>query len=194
MSTGSATENGSLQAKAFDLSSTGQPMKQRGFFVAQRVLRVLAIAFSVVAISVMVTAKETTYLFTIRIEGRYSFTASYRFLLAVDAILCGFSVLSMIFVWFQSHQEFNSRTYFFLLLHDMVMMLLMMSGCAAATATGYVARYGEPKLYWMAVCNAAHKLCNTLTFSLVFSYLIFFCYLALNVMGAYKLMSPPTKE
>lgn len=68
-----------------------------------------------------------------------------------------------------------------------VMLVLMISGCAAATAVGYVSRYGEAAVGWLAVCNLVSKFCNKGLISVVLSYLAFFCYLALNSMSAYKL-------
>lgn len=70
----------------------------------------------------------------------------------------------------------------FSVLYLQVIMVLAISGCAAATAVGYISRYGEEKMGWFAVCNRVGKFCTQMTLSLVLSYLAFFSYFALAVI------------
>lgn len=76
------------------------------------------------------------------------------------------------------------------------MTVVMISGCAAATAIGYVGKYGEEHVGWVAICDRVPKFCKTNTVSICLSYLAFFTYLVLTILMAYKLMmssSPPNK-
>jgi uncharacterized protein (TIGR01569 family) len=73
------------------------------------------------------------------------------------------------------------------------MTLLLISGCAAATAVGYLSQYGQPETYWSPICDIVKKFCHQMLISTVLSYLAFFCYLALNILAAYKLMSHATE-
>lgn len=74
------------------------------------------------------------------------------------------------------------------------MMVLIISGCAAATAIGYVGRYGEKKMTWQPTCGYVSKYCNRMSISLAFSYLAFFAYLLLTFTSALTLMSRPTTQ
>lgn len=74
------------------------------------------------------------------------------------------------------------------------MMVLIISGCAAATAIGYVGRYGEKKMTWQPTCGYVSKYCNRMSISLAFSYLAFFAYLLLTFTSALTLMSHPTTQ
>ncbi|XWS43964.1 hypothetical protein CRYUN_Cryun15aG0004100 [Craigia yunnanensis] len=67
-------------------------------------------------------------------------------------------------------------------------MLLAISGCAAASAVGYISRYGEEKMGWMAICNRVGMFCNQMMISMVLSYLAFFSYFAFAVMSSNKAM------
>ncbi|KAK4757125.1 hypothetical protein SAY87_007252 [Trapa incisa] len=160
---------------------------QRSFFVAQSALRALAAASTLVALSVMVTSKETVTVFGIRVEARYNYSSAFRFLLGVDSVACGFSLLSLMFICHLSRFQPNFRSYFFLFLHDLVIMVLMISGCSAASAIGYVGRYGEERTGWLAVCDQVAKFCNRTLASIILSYLAFFCYFALSIISAHKL-------
>lgn len=74
-----------------------------------------------------------------------------------------------------------------------VIVVLMISGCAAATAIGYVGKYGEEKMGWIALCDHVSKFCNRTLVSLLLSYVAFFCYMGLTIMTACKLTSPAHK-
>lgn len=67
-------------------------------------------------------------------------------------------------------------------------MVLAISGCAAATAVGYVSKYGEEKMGWLPICNRVGKFCSQMTISLVLSYLAFFCYVALAVLSSKQII------
>ncbi|KAE8694420.1 CASP-like protein 1F3 [Hibiscus syriacus] len=175
-----------LQAKcmAFPLSKSSK----RNSFIAQITLRVFAAAFTLAAICVMTTSSQSILLLGFNINAHYSDSSALRFLLVTDSIVCAFSVLSVLFVYGLSRLGSDVKYQFCVFLHDMVIMGLAISGCAAATAVGYISRYGEDKMGWMAVCNHVGKLCNRMMISMVFSYLAFFSYFALSLMSGNKLM------
>ncbi|KAJ6691248.1 CASP-LIKE PROTEIN 1F2 [Salix koriyanagi] len=190
--TENTTEKGFLKAKSQQgMSTPSQP--QRMFFMAQITLRILAIVFTVAAIPIMVTAKEPLSFIGLSIEPSYSQSSAMKFLLGADAIVCAFSVLSLLFVWTLSRSASPTTNYFFLILHDMVMMVLMISGCSAGTAVGYLSKYGQRESFWNPFCNYVTKFCHQMLISTVLSYLAFFCYLALNILTAYKLTPRATE-
>lgn len=161
---------------------------KRSFFMAQIILRVFAAAFTLVAICVMVTGSQSIVLFGLTMKARYSYSSSMRFLLVSDSIVCAFSALSVIFLYHLSRSGSGVKNYFYLVLHDMVIMVLAISGCAAATAVGYVSKYGEEKMGWLPICNRVGKFCSQMTISLVLSYLAFFCYVALAVLSSKQII------
>ncbi|KAK8710322.1 hypothetical protein V6N13_145652 [Hibiscus sabdariffa] len=175
-----------LQAKSMGFPA---PKSSKGSsFMAQIVLRVFAAAFSLAAICVMTTSSQSIILLGFNINAHYSDSSAMRFLLVTDTIVCGFSVLSVLFVYCLSWSGSDLKYQFCLFLHDMVIMGLAVSGCAAATAVGYIGRYGEEKMGWMAVCSHVGKLCNQMMISMVFSYLASVSYFALSVMSGHKVM------
>ncbi|KAM7509307.1 hypothetical protein LguiA_019760 [Lonicera macranthoides] len=80
----------------------------------------------------------------------------------------------------------------FLVGANAAMTALMISGCAAATAIGYVGRYGQNKSGWLPICARTPNFCLRMTLALAFSYLSFFSLLALTLVSAYKLKSLAT--
>ncbi|XP_031252185.1 CASP-like protein 1F2 [Pistacia vera] len=167
---------------------------RRSFFMAQVMLRILAIAFTLAAISVMLTSTESVMLFGIKLVATYSDSSAMRFFLGANITACIFSFLSLIFVCVISRSESQLNKCFYLFLHDMVIMVLLISGCAAASAIGYLSKYGEEKIGWTAVCDSVSKFCNRVMISLVLSYLGFFSYMALAIMAAKKFMSTASER
>ncbi|KAJ9132866.1 hypothetical protein P3X46_033692 [Hevea brasiliensis] len=157
---------------SFEVKSLGfsypSRVPHRSFFMTQVMFRVLAIAFTVALISVMVTSDQNVLVFGIMTVARliykyrmiFDFGFScvfFRFLLGADAVVCGLSVLSLIIFCILSRSE-----------HMRVMMVLLISGCSAATAIGYVGHYGANGMTWIAVCDYVGKFCNHVLASLVF--------------------------
>ncbi|XP_008231051.1 PREDICTED: CASP-like protein 1F2 [Prunus mume] len=185
-------------------SSSGLPMssprqQSKSLLVAQATLRISAIVFTLIAISVIVTNTQSVIVFGFKFEAHYTYSTAFRFLVGANAVVCAFSALSLIFLsLFLSRsvpqQQRQFKNYFFLLVHDVVMMVLIISGCAAATAIGYVGRYGEKKMTWQPTCGYVSKYCDRMSISLAFSYLAFFAYLLLTFTSALTLMSRPTTQ
>ncbi|KAI6700879.1 hypothetical protein NL676_015203 [Syzygium grande] len=184
---------------AKEQNSSSSPVKflavssksRRRFLIAQAALRVLAFAAASTALAVMITSDESIVLFGIKFRAYYSYASAFRFLLGADAVVCGFSLLSLVLLRLVSRSGSNPRNYIFLFLHDLAITVLMISACAAGTAIGYVGRHGEEKMGWVGLCNRVTKFCNQVMVSVVFSYLAFFCYLALTITSANKLSSHP---
>lgn len=64
--------------------------------------------------------------------------------------------------------------------------MLTTAGCAAATAVGYVGKYGNSHAGWMAVCGYFPKFCNKATAALSISYFALALYFILTVISANK--------
>ncbi|KDO46460.1 hypothetical protein CISIN_1g030053mg [Citrus sinensis] len=181
-----------VETAAAKYSSSSWPWSNKRFFVAQITLRILATAFSLAAVSLMITGTQTVLVFLVQMKVTYSSSSAWRFLFGANIVTCILSVLSLIFVCLISLSASHMK-YFLLFLHDMVTMVLLISGCAAASAIGYVGKYGELKMGWGPVCGFAPKFCNRSTISLVLSYLAFLCYMGLTILSAHKLLSRATE-
>ncbi|KAK4754841.1 hypothetical protein SAY87_008598 [Trapa incisa] len=164
-----------------------QSQLSRSFFLAQSTLRALAAACTLAALCIMVTSEESVLVFGIHVVARYNYTSACRYLMGVNSVVFGFSLLSLAFLCCLKWSKSNSRHYFVLFLHDLVITALMISGCSAASAIGYVGRYGEEKIGWFSVCQHVAKFCNMMLASLILSSMAFFCYFTLSITSARKL-------
>ncbi|XP_031277347.1 CASP-like protein 1F1 [Pistacia vera] len=161
------------------------PLKtQRIFHLAQIFLRLLAIGTALAATSVMVTAKQSVVVFGTPFDARYSYSPAFKFFVFGNAVACGCLILSLFYVFVLGRQGSSPTKYFFLFIHDLVMMSLLISASAAATAVGYIGRYGNNHIGWVAICDNFGKFCDRITLSLILSYLSFLVMMILTIISA----------
>ncbi|KAK5782954.1 CASP-like protein 1F1 [Gossypium arboreum] len=154
---------------------------------AQICLRIVAISTAFAATWTIVNAKETVVVFGLQFDARYTYSSAFKFFAFANAIACGFTSLSLMFVLLIfRHGRFTPSNFFFLFLHDLFMMSLILSGVAAGTAIGFVGRYGNSHAGWSEICDRLKKYCDKVTTSMVLSYLSVFCLVVLTVISAGK--------
>uniref|UniRef100_A0A2N9FC76 CASP-like protein n=1 Tax=Fagus sylvatica TaxID=28930 RepID=A0A2N9FC76_FAGSY len=148
------------------------PLKtQRLVLGAQICLRILTIVTTLAATWVVMTSRESAVIIGMTFEARYSYSPTIKFFAFANAIACVFSMLSLLFVFFFCRQGPNPANYYYLFLHDLFMMILVLAGCAAATAEGYIGRYGNSHSGWTPICDNFGKFCNKMMSSVILSYL-----------------------
>ncbi|KAI4348361.1 hypothetical protein L6164_009093 [Bauhinia variegata] len=182
-----------LDPKSSGIATSTTIIKQRPCFMALALLRTSAILLTAASIAVTVTNSQTVIIFSIQFEAHYYYSSAFKFLVAADAIVCVFSVLTLFIVHLLlRHRGSQLRGYYFyIFLHDTAMTVLLTSGCAATTAIGYVGQYGEEHMGWAAMCDRVRKFCGRSLVSLLLSYLALFAYLGLTVGTVHKLRTPP---
>ncbi|KAG8379485.1 hypothetical protein BUALT_Bualt07G0093400 [Buddleja alternifolia] len=156
------------------------------FVLTQISFRFMCIGATLAATWIMFTTKQTALVYGIQVDARYSYSPAFKFLAVANLIACAFSVLSLFLAFVMGNKAVDSTHYFYLFLHDLVMTLLLMAGCAAATAIGYVGRYGNSHSGWIAICGYFDKFCNKATIATMLSYIATLLYLTLTIISAKK--------
>ncbi|XP_059433369.1 CASP-like protein 1F1 [Corylus avellana] len=149
-------------------------------------LRILVIATALAATWVMLTSRQSTEIFGITFDARYSYSSTCKFFAFANAVACAFVLLSLLFVLFFCRQGPNPSNHYYLFLHDLFMMSLVLAGCAAATAEGFIGRYGNSHAGWTPICDHFGKFCNKMTTSVILSYLSLSFLFMLTIISASK--------
>ncbi|KAL1352614.1 hypothetical protein HN51_016604 [Arachis hypogaea] len=166
--------------------------KHRILITAPNFLRLLSILFSAASIAVMVTSNQTVSLFSLSLEAHFYYSSAFKYFVAANSVVCLFTLLTLILNFLLGQQLLMRRDYYFYLFtHDMVVTVLLMSGCAAATAVGYVGQYGQDHMGWQPLCDHVAKFCRSTLVSILLSYFSFFSYFALSLLEAYSSISSP---
>ncbi|XVF11459.1 hypothetical protein REPUB_Repub08aG0029400 [Reevesia pubescens] len=163
------------------------PLKTHKLVLGTQIcLRIVAIATALAATYIVVTSKETVLVFGMSFDARYSYSPAFKFFAFANAFACGFTLLSLFFVFFFGRNGLTPTNFFLLFLHDLFMMSLVLSGVAAGTAIGYVGRYGNRHAGWFPICDHVKKYCHKVTISMILSYLSLVCLLVLTIISASK--------
>ncbi|KAL0464074.1 UNVERIFIED_CONTAM: CASP-like protein 1F1 [Sesamum latifolium] len=134
----------------------------------------------------MLTTTQTTVLYGIQFDARYSYSPAFKFLAYANVVASVFSLLSLFLAFVLLKTAPNPTHFFYFFLHDLIWTLLLMAGCSAATAIAYVGKYGNNHSGWMPVCDNFGKFCNRIMTSGILSYLGFAVYLILTIISAKK--------
>ncbi|XP_021909001.1 CASP-like protein 1F2 [Carica papaya] len=161
------------------------PTKTHKFLLLLQIfLRASVMAASLASTSLIVTNKETTLVFGIPVQAKYSYSPSFKFLAIANAFAASFTLLSLVFTLIASRRGITPGNYFFFFLHDLAMMSLVLAGCAAATAVGYLGKNGDSHAGWLPICNYLDKFCKRMTTATVTSYLSLILLLSLTIISA----------
>ncbi|KAK4410738.1 CASP-like protein 1F1 [Sesamum angolense] len=171
----------------FDKSLHTPPSKtQKLLFATQVFLRLLAIAATSAAACVMLTTSQTTVVYGIQVDARYSYSSAFKFLAYANVVASVCSLLSLFLAFLLTKTALHSTHFFYFFLHDLTMTVLLIAGCSAATAIAYVGKYGNTHTGWMPICDNFGKFCNRIITSGFLSYVGFAVYLILTIISAKK--------
>ncbi|KAK4477297.1 hypothetical protein RD792_016512 [Penstemon davidsonii] len=159
------------------------------FIIAQYILRVFVIAFTLAGAIITATAYESVTVFGIVMDAKYTYSAAFRYKVVADSVVCGVSVLSVVILIALNRPKSNPNNYFYLFLNDLGSLLLLLSGCSSALAIGYVAQFGEQKMGWITICDRVSQYCHKTTAAIVSTFIAVICLLLLTILSAYKLKS-----
>ncbi|EEF51717.1 CASP-like protein 1F1 [Ricinus communis] len=163
------------------------PLKSQKLFIgAQICLRIVTIGATLAATWIMVTDKQSITFGDFVMVAKYNYSSAFKFFVLANVIACACSVVSLLFLCALGRYSSNPGHVFLLFLHDLLMMSLVLAGCSAATAIGFLGKYGNTKSGWMPICDQFGQFCNRGTISMMLSYLSMVCLLILTVTSANK--------
>ncbi|XP_056684771.1 CASP-like protein 1F1 [Spinacia oleracea] len=148
-------------------------------------LRLSALATSIAATCIIFTSNQTVVIFGIQMDAKYSYSSAIKFFGITTAIASVCSVVSLVLTFILPRivsSKAIHRVFFFM--HDLVTMSLVLSGCAAATAIGYVSKYGYDHAGWMPICDHFSSFCHKVTAGVVLGYLSFIFFFVLTIINA----------
>ncbi|GMH16714.1 hypothetical protein Nepgr_018555 [Nepenthes gracilis] len=150
---------------------------------AQIFLRIFALVASAISAWLMLTAEEKAIVYGMAMSAKYSYSPAFKFAAFANVVASAFALLSLCLTFIVIRKG-NPSNYFFLFMHDLVIMSVVLGGCAAATAIGYVGKYGNSEAGWLPICDHFTSFCNRVTSSVILSYASTVSFLFLTVISA----------
>ncbi|KAL9686732.1 hypothetical protein QQ045_031125 [Rhodiola kirilowii] len=146
---------------------------------AQLALRLLCLMTTVVAVVMMVLAKEDAtiivYGFELPVHSKWSFSNSFEYLVGVSASVAAHSLLQLLIglsrLW-RKIPIIPSRGHAWLMLAgDQVFAYAMMSAGSAASGVTNLNRTGVKHTALPKFCNSLHSFCDHVAVSIVFTFI-----------------------
>ncbi|XP_015938490.1 CASP-like protein 3A1 [Arachis duranensis] len=141
-------------------------------------LRLMCMASSIVAVSLMVTAKQATnvsiYGFSFPINSKWSFSQSYEYLVGVSAAVAAHSLLQLLIGtsrFVRNSSVIPSRNYAWLIFAgDQAFAYALMSAGSAASGVTNLNRTGIRHTALPNFCKPLHKFCDHVAISIAFTF------------------------
>ncbi|KAM7279512.1 hypothetical protein ACFE04_006646 [Oxalis oulophora] len=160
------------------------------------VLRVLLFAFSLVAVVLMVTSKQTEYVYvaaykiTLPLAAKFQNSPAFIYFvvaLSVAGLYSIITALASISVIFkpQNSAKFLLQFAFW----DVIVLGIVASATGTAGAVGYIGLKGNEHVSWNKICNTYDKFCRHVGASVLISLLasiILVLLITLSVISLYK--------
>ncbi|KAK9113022.1 hypothetical protein Scep_020541 [Stephania cephalantha] len=134
-----------------------RPPRRGPFIVFQSIARLMGIAFSLASLWLMTTNKQTTVVYGLTVDAKYSYSSAFKYFVAANAGASLLSLLGLICIFLPLQ---GRRKHLSVFLLDLLVMMGAVSGCSAAAAFGWVGKYGNTHTGWMAICDKFSAFCN----------------------------------
>ncbi|OVA14929.1 Uncharacterized protein family UPF0497 [Macleaya cordata] len=123
-------------------------------------LRFLAFGATLSAAIVMATSRETTTVFNVSYEAKYSNTPAFKFFFIANAIGSVYSLIVLLLpLWGELRR--------FVMVLDVIVTMLLTSGVSAALAIAYVGKKGNSHAGWLPICGQVTDFCDHVTGALI---------------------------
>ncbi|THU62808.1 hypothetical protein C4D60_Mb01t09030 [Musa balbisiana] len=159
---------------------------KRGVACFDFLLRLCAIAATLVAAILMGTTDETLPFFTqfFQFHANFADLPALTFFVVGNAIAAGYLVLSLPFSLATMVRPQSTGPRLLLFVLDTVMMELTIAAASSATAIVYLAHNGSSKANWVAICLRFDGFCQSISGAVVASFIAVVFFMVLVVMSA----------
>ncbi|KAL4652690.1 CASP-like protein 2A1 [Castanea sativa] len=150
---------------------------------AETLLRLVPVALCVAALVVMLKDSQTNDYGSIS----YSDLGAFRYLVHVNGICAGYSLLSAIIVAMPRPCTMSRAWTFFFL--DQVFTYVILAAGAVSLELVYLAYKGDTDITWSAACGSFGAFCHKATASIALTFVVLACYAVISLVSSYKLFS-----
>ncbi|XP_011015697.1 PREDICTED: CASP-like protein 2A1 [Populus euphratica] len=150
---------------------------------AETMLRLVPMALCVSALVVMLKNTQTNDYGSLS----YSDLGAFRYLVHVNGICAGYSLLSAVIVAMPRASTMPRAWTFFLL--DQVLTYAILAAGTVSTEVLYLASKGDTAITWSEACVSFGGFCHKALISIAITFVVVICYAALSLLSSYKLFS-----
>ncbi|KAJ9562990.1 hypothetical protein OSB04_008150, partial [Centaurea solstitialis] len=131
--------------------------------LAELILRAVICVLALVAAVLVATDSEVHEIFTIQRKAKYTDMKALVFLVVVNGIAAAYSLMQVLRCgvgMIRGSVLLNKSLAWLILSGDQVIAYVMLAAIGAALQSAIFAKFSEPELEWMQVCDMYGKFCN----------------------------------
>ncbi|KAJ1262456.1 hypothetical protein BS78_09G109100 [Paspalum vaginatum] len=147
------------------------------------VLRLAAAGAAAPAAIIMVTSHETTSLFGIEMEAKYSYTPSFVFFVVAFAVAFAYSLLVLVV-------RLGTTASRLVLLTDVIIGMLLTGAVAATGAISDVGKNGNTHAGWLPICGQVQAYCNHVMGALIAGFVSLVVYFLIIMYSLHGVAQP----
>ncbi|KAK9936364.1 hypothetical protein M0R45_013210 [Rubus argutus] len=146
-------------------------------------LRLIALAATLVATIVMVTSHDSANVFNLTFKAKYSNSPAFKYFVIVEAIACAYNLVSMLLAS-------KGSLWRLVIILDVVVAVLLTSSVSSAFAIASVGKKGNTHAGWLPICGQVPKFCEHVTAALVAGFIAAILYSLLVIYTLYTVLNP----
>lgn len=147
------------------------------------VLRLAAAAAAGAAAIIMVTSHETTYLFGLELEAKYTHTPAFIFFVAAYGVACAYSLLVL-------PVRPGSAGARLVVMADVIMGMVLTGAVAATGAIAEVGRNGNSHAGWLPICGQVQGYCSHVMGALIAGFVALVVYFLIIMYSLHVIADP----
>ncbi|KAL6990647.1 hypothetical protein U1Q18_008765 [Sarracenia purpurea var. burkii] len=158
--------------------------------VTELVLRFLICGLGVLAAALIGSDTQVKEIFSIQKKARFTDMKVLVFLVVANGLAAAYSLvqgLRCMVSMVRGKALFNKTLAWAIFSGDQLMAYLMLAAAAAAAQSSIFAKFGEPDLQWMKICNLYGKFCNQVGEGLATALIASLSMVILSAVSAFSL-------
>ncbi|MBA0672403.1 hypothetical protein Goklo_029402 [Gossypium klotzschianum] len=161
----------------------------RGFGIADFLLRLGAIISTIAAAATMGTSDETLPLFTqfFQFEASFDDLPTFLYFVIAMALVGGYLLLSLPFSIVTIVRPIAVAPRLLLFILDTVTLTFATAASGAAAAIVYLAETGNPNTNWLAICDQFEDFCSKVSGAVVASFVTIVVFVVLVILSGFAL-------
>ncbi|KAB2097029.1 hypothetical protein ERO13_A01G137721v2 [Gossypium hirsutum] len=161
----------------------------RGFGIADFLLRLGAIISTITAAATMGTSDETLPLFTqfFQFEASFDDLPTFLYFVIAMALVGGYLLLSLPFSIVTIVRPIAVAPRLLLFILDTVTLTFATAASGAAAAIVYLAETGNPNTNWLAICDQFEDFCSKVSGAVVASFVTVVVFVVLVILSGFAL-------
>ncbi|KAG8503401.1 hypothetical protein CXB51_001376 [Gossypium anomalum] len=161
----------------------------RGFGIADFLLRLGAIISTIAAAATMGTSDETLPLFTqfFQFEASFDDLPTFLYFVIAMALVGGYLLLSLPFSIVTIVRPIAVAPRLLLFILDTVILTFATAASGAAAAIVYLAETGNPNTNWLAICDQFEDFCSKVSGAVVASFVTVVVFVVLVILSGFAL-------